>query len=116
MKYNIHKTINVFALLLSVQYLLNLVWMYFFRSYLSELLIENQNPYIEYVAYIPNAFTIIFNIVYMVIVYSELKKHDIKSILIILITLFFGFIGIALFFILLIYNLYVNKYQSTTQK
>ncbi len=115
MKYNIQKTINVFAILLSIQYLLNLVWMYYFHSYFSQLLIETESSNFEYLSYIPRIITVIFNITYMILVYQDLKKNKIKSILIILITLFFGFIGIALFFILLIYNLHIRK-TSTQQE
>jgi hypothetical protein len=115
MKDSFNKTIYKFAILLSVEYLINLIWVYYFHSFVSRHAFELQNPYIDFVSFIPRAITIIFNIVYMILVYLELKSNNIKNILIVLITLFFGFIGIALFFLLIIYDLYIKKTNTQHQ-
>ena len=117
MKHNIQKAIYKFAILLSIEYFINLAWIYFFYMYFSQILIENQSSLYEYISLIPRIITILFNIVYAFLVYIDLKINKIKSILIILITLFFGFIGIALYFILLFYNIYIieNKNQNQSE-
>ena len=114
--FNIRKAIYKYAILLSIQYLINLIWIYLLFNIFNEYTIEYKNSYpIDYISLIPRAITVIFNIIYAILVLLDLKFNEIKSPLIILITLFFGFIGIALYFILLIYNLYIKK-TSTQHK
>jgi glucan phosphoethanolaminetransferase (alkaline phosphatase superfamily) len=117
MKYNIQKAIYKFAILLSIEYFINLAWIYFFHMYFSQILIENQSSLYEYISLIPRIVTIVFNIVYAFLVFTDLKINKIKSILVVLVTLFFGFIGIALFFIMLFYNIYIveNKNQKQSE-
>jgi hypothetical protein len=112
MKYNLEKVIYKFTILFSVQYLINLVWIYYFHSLTIEMMVESQSRYVEFASYFSRAITIIFNVTYTILVYAELKKHELKSIIILLITLFFGFIGVSMFLLLLIYNLYIKKVET----
>ncbi|MPQ46857.1 hypothetical protein GCQ56_07500 [Marinifilum sp. N1E240] len=108
-RFDFQKAIYKYAILLSIAYLINLVWIYYFHNYLAQLMIESQNSMYEYISYIPTIITVLFNIAFAILVYKDFKINEIKNPLIVIITLFFGFIGIALFFIQVIYNQYVKK-------
>jgi len=108
-KFDFQKAIYKYAILLSITYLINLIWIYYFHNYLAQLMIESQSKMYEYISMIPRLIDILFNIVFAILVYKDFKTNDIKSPLIVVITLLFGFIGIALFFIQLLYSLYIKK-------
>ncbi len=108
-KFNFHKAISKYAILLSITYLISLIWTYYFHNYFSLLTFESSNIMQQFVLMIPSLIMIVFNVLFAVLVYKDLKVNKIKSPLIIIITLITGFIGIALFFIQLIYSLYLRK-------
>ena len=109
-KFNFQKTVNKYAILLALFYTLSLVWFYYFNRYLTPLLFsENHAVLREYLSYFHYVISVISNIVFAVLVYKDLKTNGIKNPLIVIITLLFGFLGIALFFIQLIYELYIKK-------
>ena len=108
-KFDFQKAIYKYAILLSITYLINLIWIYYFHNYLAQLMIESQSKMYEYISMIPRLIDILFNIVFAILVYKDFKTNDVKSPLIVVITLLFGFIGIALFFIQLLYSLYIKK-------
>ena len=108
-KFNFTKAVYKYGILLSVDYILGLLWIYIFHQYVAQFIIENQNSLYEYISVIPRIITTAFNIVFAILVYKDFKANNIKSLLIVIITLFFGFIGIALFFIQLLYTLYIDK-------
>ena len=114
-KFNFQKAIYKYAILLSITYLINLIWIYYFHNYLSQLMIESSNLTQQFISMFPRLITTIFNVVFAILVYKDFKVNKIKSPLIVIITLFFGFIGIALFFIQLIHSLYLRK-ANTQQK
>jgi hypothetical protein len=103
------KTIFKYGILLSISYLTNLIWIYFAHNYFSQFFFENKNELYEYISFIPRIITSIINVVCAVLVFKDFKKNGIKSPLIVLMTLLFGFIGIALFFIQIIYERHINK-------
>ena len=115
-KFDFQKAIYKYAILLSITYIINLIWIYYFHNYLARLMMESQNSMYEYLSMIPRIMDIIFNIVFAILVYRDFKINEIKSPLIVIITLLFGFIGIALFFIQLIYNLYVKKASTQSSR
>ena len=106
-RFDFQKSIYKYAILLSITYIINLVWTYYFYNHLSLLIVENSRY--EYISYIPRITSFLFNIAFAILVYKDFKLNEIKSPLIVFITLLFGFIGIALFFIQVIYNQYVKK-------
>ena len=108
-RFDLQKAIYKYAILLSITYLINLVWIYYFHNYLAQLMLESQNSMYQYISYIPRIITALFNIAFAILVYKDFKINEIKNPLIVIITLFFGFIGIALFFIQVIYNHNVKK-------
>jgi hypothetical protein len=103
-KNNFQKAINKYGILLSISYLTNLIWVYFAHEYFSQFVIENQNELFEYISYVPRIIRFFINVICAILVFQDFKKNGIKSPLIVLITLLFGFIGIALFFIQIILN------------
>ena len=113
-EFNFHKLISKYAILLSIYYTLNLIWIYFLYKYFSQFIIENHNSMYEYISYIPRIFTAIFNIIFAILVYLDFKQNNIKSPLIVIVTLLTGFIGIALFFIQLIYENQIKKTHHNT--
>jgi hypothetical protein len=84
-----------------------MVWTYYLHNHLDLLMMENSKY--EYISYIPGITGFLFNIAFAILVYKDFKLNNIKSPLTVFITLLFGFIGIALFFIQVIYNQYVKK-------
>lgn len=108
-KFNFQKAIYKYAILLSITYSISLLWTYYIHNYLYVLTIESSNTMQQFILMIPSLIMIVFNVLFAVLVYKDLKVNKIKSPLIIIITLLFGFIGIALFFIQLIYSLYLRK-------
>ncbi len=108
-RFDFQKAIYKYAILLSITYLINLIWIYYFHNYLAQLMIESQGKMYEYISYIPRIISFLFNITFAILVYKDFKLNEIKSPLIVIITLLFGFIGIALFFIQVIYNQYLKK-------
>lgn len=108
-RFDFQKAIYKYAILLSITSIINLVWIYYFHNYLAGLMMESQNSIYKYMSLIPRVVDILFNIVFAILVYRDFKINGIKSPLIVIITLLFGFIGIALFFIQLIYNVYLKK-------
>jgi hypothetical protein len=113
-KNNFQKAINKYGILLSISYLTNLIWVYFAHEYFSQFVIENQNELFEYISYVPRIIRFFINVICAILVFQDFKKNGIKSPLIVLITLLFGFIGIALFFIQIIFERHINK-ASTQQ-
>lgn len=107
--FNFTKTVYKYGILFSIEYLVGLVWIYFFHNYVAQFLIENQDSLYEYISMIPRIQTTVFNIVFAILVFKDFKINNIKSPLIIVITLFFGFIGVALFFFQLLYSMYIEK-------
>ena len=83
--------------------------MYYFHNYLTELMMDSQSNLYEYISMTPRLIDIFFNIAFAILVFKDFKINDIKNPLIVVITLLFGFIGIALFFIQLIYSFYIKK-------
>lgn len=108
-RFDFQKAIYKYAILLSITYIINLVWIYYFHNYLAQLMMESQNSVYEYISYIPRLISFLFNIAFAILVYKDFKLNKIKSPLIVIITLLFGFIGIALLFIQVIYNQHVKK-------
>jgi hypothetical protein len=112
--FNFQRAIYKYAILLSITYFINLAWVYYFQNYLVHILLESQNRFYNYVSLISIIIGFIFNIIFAILVFKDFRKNEIKSPLIVIITLLFGFLGIALFFIQLFYNQYVKK-ASTQQ-
>lgn len=108
-KFDFQKAIYKYAIILSITYLINLTWVYYFNNYFTQLVFENHYSLNEYISFIPSLIDFIFNVIFAILVYKDFKINDIKNPLIVVITLFFGFIGIALFFIQVIYTLYLKK-------
>ncbi len=108
-RFDFQKAIYKYAILLSITYIINLIWIYYFHYYFALIIMENYSSFNEYISWIPRIITVIFNIAFAILVYKDFKLNEIKSPLIVIITLLFGFIGIALFFIQVIYNQYVKK-------
>jgi len=113
--FNFTKTVYKFGILFSIEYLLGLFWIYFFHNYVADFLFENQDSLYEYISLIPRIKTTVFNIVYAILIFKYFRINNIKSHLIVVITLFFGFIGVALFFFQLLYSMYIEKTVQDTE-
>ena len=109
--FNFQKAIYKYAIILSIEYSLTLLFVYYVQHLIEIQMMENGTSFIEnlFIQYIPTIRALIFHIIYAILVYKDFKVNNIKNPLIVTITLFFGFIGIALFFIQLIYNEYKLK-------
>ena len=103
------KAINKYGIILSIQYTISLAWSYYFRNQLIDFTINKGDLGYGYIAYVPTALDIIFNIVFAILIYKDFKSNNSKSPLIVIMTLLFGFIGIVLFFIQVVYQSYVAK-------
>ncbi|MCA1751474.1 MAG: hypothetical protein ABR572_12765 [Cryomorphaceae bacterium] len=106
---NFQKTVQKYAILLAIGYGFHLVWGYYFHGQMRHMLIEEPNNLIDYLHRVPEVLNALINIVAAIFVYKDFKMSNVKSPLIVLITLFFGFIGIGLFFILVLYELHVRR-------
>lgn len=105
------KRVLQYAIILSSLYLLQTVWSYFGFKLLNEKIMENpQGMYLFQL--IPIFVRYVFNAVIAFMAYSDLKKHMIKSPLTIIITFFFGFIGVGILFIQILYKL--NQEKAST--
>lgn len=108
-KFDFQKAIYKYAVLLAVRSIVDLSWIYYFYNFFSRLVMENQSLMYQYISSVPVIINYLFNIVFAVLVYRDLKLNQIKSPVTVIVTLLFGFIGIALFFIQVIYNQSVKK-------
>ena len=113
--FNFQKAIYKYAIILSIAHIINMVWLYYYQNNVAELMLENENTLIDIISFIPRLLNILFNVVLAILVYKDFKANNIKSPLIVIITLLFGFIGVALFFIQFIYNQYIKKPAHNTR-
>ncbi len=112
-RFDVQKAIIKYALLLSLFYLFNLAWMYYLHLHIVMWSADNAGKFYEYISWMPLIVQSLFNIVFAILVWKDLKANDIRSPLIVVITLLFGFLGIALFFLQLIYTLYLKNTASS---
>ncbi|WP_321307622.1 hypothetical protein [Marinifilum fragile] len=110
-KFDFKKSIYKYAILLSITSLINYIWVYFMHRYLDIYAMQNIHSvaWQQIISLAPKIINLMFNITFAVLVFKDFKKNDIKSPLIVTITALFGFIGIALFYIQLIYDLKITK-------
>jgi hypothetical protein len=107
------KLLFKYALMLIIVYLIQTVWGHVYH-YLYPVLynmVQNlQYTYKNILLYIiPASVYYIFNLIFAIMVYKDLKRNKIKSSLTVIITFLFGFMGIGLFFIQLLYELTIEK-------
>ncbi|MBI9058096.1 MAG: hypothetical protein JEZ01_10040 [Labilibaculum sp.] len=112
-EFNFQKAISKYGILLTISYLFTFVWMYFYARIFTDWMVrENYMDLYDYLGYIPTAVTIIFNCVFAVLVHKDFKRNGIKNTLVVVITLFDGFVGVTLFFIQYIYTLHIQKVKK----
>lgn len=112
-KNSFQKLLFKYALILIIAYLIQTVWGQVLHYLYPTLYDMQQNfPYIymNILLYIiPASVYYIFNLIFAIMIYKDLKTNKIKSPLTVMITFLFGFVGIGLFFIQLLYKLKIEK-------
>jgi len=111
--FNLNFTIKKYAIILLIYNVIILVWITHLHYFLFSILLNQKNiDFYGGLSLISQYIQYLFNIIFAVLVYRDFKAHDLKSPLTVIITLLFGFIGIALFFLQMIYHEYVNKLDN----
>jgi len=102
-----------YALMLIIAYFIQTVWgqvLHYLYPMLFDILQNLQYTYKNILLYlIPASVYYFFNLIFAIMIYKDLKGNKIKSSLTVIITFLFGFIGIGLFFIQLLYKLKIEK-------
>jgi hypothetical protein len=112
-KNSFQKLLFKYTLMLIIAYFIQTVWgqtyLYLYPT-LTEMILNLQYTYKNILLYIiPYSVYYFFNLIFAIMIYKDLKRNKIRSLLTVIITFLFGFIGIGLFFIQLLYKLKIQK-------
>ena len=109
-RHDIPKVIGKYALIIIIIYLIQTLFDFAFDHYFKKHTILNEMPI--WISFVPRALGLLFNIFTAIIIFIDIKRFELKTRFLVLMTVVIGPLGVCMFLISLIYNLINDEKKS----